>query len=335
MSNNTKQTEIKDLLNSRRYIKNYNPPKKKFVLTIDEKKVGALQNIVVVAGMHKSGKSTYTSAMIASAFTTFDIFKMKINLPENAGRVALFDTENPEDDFYSYLNRIKNFTQLNTIDQLKFDAFNFREDEPATILKFIEYYLEHNKDCSCIFIDGILDLIVDFNNVIESNNIKRFLKQITKKYNILVVVILHLGRNEIKTLGHLGSNLDRYANSQIIIKKNKEFKTFEMSCDFLRSDPDEFETISIQYSKEGYFMTDTQKPYKKRTFKDFTVGEHKSLASGLMPEKGLQYKNIIEELKEREGVGTNGAKDIVKIWIAESIIHKKFNQGNIYFYDPN
>jgi hypothetical protein len=327
----TKPTkEILEILEKRKYDKNYHPKQPPVLFRIDDKAIGVYQSYCCFSGIPKSGKSTFVSAAIASAFTKNPVFKMKLDLINTRNEIALFDTESSEYDFYRNIDRIKKFANANGTLDRRFFSYSLREDEPTQIKSFILAFLSTHPNCSCIVIDGLLDLIIDFNSVKESRDLINFLKKITKTYNCLVICVLHLGKKDLQTLGHLGSMVDRYANSVLKVEKNKETQTFELTPSLLRSDSD-FDPISIKYFDDGgYMLVDTEKPYKPRTYKDFTSDEHRMIATKLFKEAGMNYTEVIGNIVEYEGVGTSTAKGYMKIWIAEKIVIK--GQNNLWFY---
>jgi hypothetical protein len=94
-------------------------------------------------------------------------------------------------------------------------------------------------------LDGLLDLILNYNSEEECRLLIQFIKRITAQFNILLITVLHLGKKDKETLGHLGSASDRYAQSTLIIEKDKDQQTYNLSPKFMRSDAD-FETVSIK-----------------------------------------------------------------------------------------
>jgi len=310
---------IIDKLAQRRYNREYIPQNEQVILSIQEKVIGCLSSFVIYSGIPKSCKSTYMAITIASAFINNDIFGIKLKLPKDRQRIVYFDTESSEFDFYKQMQKIKYFAGVDVIPN-NFDAFATREDNPKDILLMIETYLIHKKDTSVIVIDGMLDLLYDYNEVRESRELIGWIKRITKKYNCLILGVLHLGKKDQNTLGHFGSQSDRYAQSTLKIEKNKDNNTFDLSASFLRSS-DDFSPIQITWN-HGWHQVDisTDKPH---TIKDWTLLEHKRCALKVLGDTGDSYENIIAYIKEMLGIGTNAAKGIVKYWIAEKVIYKR------------
>jgi hypothetical protein len=113
------------------------------------------------------------------------------------------------------------------------------------IKKFIEIYLQINSDCCILVVDGLLDLCLNYNCEIETRLLTNWFKKITKIYNILLIGILHTSKGTGDTLGHLGSNCDRWAQSTLLVERNKESAQITLKPKFLRSAPD-FDPIALE-----------------------------------------------------------------------------------------
>ena len=267
MTNETKTDPREDLLKQfekRRYNPEYTPAPDHRILTVGDKVVGSLQNYVVFSGLPKAGKSTFVAAAAASAIHPGEMFNIKINLPDNRKRICYIDTESSDYDFHRQMERIKKFSLRTSLPD-NFDAFAVREDAPNTIKKYIDNYIELYEDCSVVIIDGLLDLILYFNDELESRKLVNWLKKITKVNNILIIVVLHLGKKDGMTLGHLGSMTDRYAVSTLEVVKDKEQQAFILQSKFMRSDAD-FEPIALK-NYDGNFYQIEYEPTPKQNFK--------------------------------------------------------------------
>jgi hypothetical protein len=236
--------EIDAALAQRQYQNGYTPPPEIRVLQIDGKLIGSLQNIVCLSGLPKAGKSLFLTSAIASAFVPYSIFTIATFSPEKRKSVAYFDTESSEGDFYENINRIKKMIGKNDMPE-SFFAYKFRDLDSGDIMKYIEYFLSQRPEVSLIYIDGLLDLIVDYNDVRESRQIISWLKKITAVYNVLVIGVIHTGKKENNTLGHFGSMIDRYCQSVLRVEKDEKQHTFELRAKFLRSSAD-FHPVVLQ-----------------------------------------------------------------------------------------
>lgn len=239
-----KKPDILQTLELRRFNQDYMPPPDSRILSIRGKLIGSLNNFVIYSGLPKTGKTTYISALMASALHLGEFFGMKLDLPADRKRLAYFDTESSEYDHYRTISRIKQFTTFNRLPDT-FDSFMLRQDDHAAIMQYIEHYCKGYPDAAVLIIDGLLDLMLNYNSEEESKRLIQWLKRITAQYNVLIVGILHLGKKDKETLGHLGSSTDRYAQSTLLIEKDKAADTYNLTAKFLRSDGD-FEPIAIK-----------------------------------------------------------------------------------------
>jgi hypothetical protein len=308
--------DLHEKLNSRKFRNGYKPPEENVIFSIQGKNIGTSQSFVCFQGLPKAGKSTFITSAIASAFTHWDIFGMKINFPKDRKRICYIDTESSDFDYYRVLERIRSQIICDPLPH-NFDSFLFREDSPQDIQSMIEIYLQENKDCSVLVIDGILDLIADFNSVEQSFYLVQWLKKITKQHDLLILCVLHLGKKDQNSIGHIGSYLDRKSQSVLKIEKNKDKKTLDLIPTFLRS-TDDFDPISIQYTGGNWHQVNTD-PVQKGSY---IYGMEKTALINKLLFENRTYKDLISDFSEFTGKGQSTAKKIVKEWIAEGSIFK-------------
>jgi len=308
--------DLHEKLLSRKFKQNYTPQDEQVIFTIDSKVIGCAGGVVCFQGAPKAGKSTFITSAIASAFTTWDIFGMKLNFPPNRKRICYIDTESSDFDYYRVLDRIR---QQIITDHLphNFDSFLFKEDSPNEIKEMTELYLQENPDCSILVLDGILDLISDFNSVEQSFYLIQWLKKITKIHNLLILCVLHLGKKDQNSIGHIGSYLDRKSQSVLKIERNKENKTIDLSATFLRSS-EEFNPISIAYTGSSWNQVNTA---NEKTGTYIFGMEKTSLVNRILfqPRK---YSEMLSDLEEFTGKGSTTCKKILKDWINDGSILK-------------
>ena len=327
MENTDNKLTVTELLAKRKYNPDYQPKKEDIILTIGNRHVGSLSNFITFSGLPKAGKSTFISALVASAFVPYDVFTMKVHLPMERRKICYFDTESSDYDFYRQINKIKGFCEFTNLPDW-FNAYQVREDGSTQIRKMIEIYLEENKDCSVIVIDGLLDLIVNMNDERESSLLTKWLKKITKVYNILLITVLHQSKSNLSTTGHIGSASDRFAQSTLDIVKDKERNCYILSSRFMRSDMD-FEPITLMNFNGVFQQVDTEvkkEPSKKAT--DLNDMESKRLCSTII-NSPTNYNDISNEIIERTATSKAYAKNLIKIWISKGWIIK--GKDNKYF----
>lgn len=235
------------LLESVHYRPGYEPPRDQQVFEIEGANIGSLGNFIVFSGLPKAGKSSFLSAVLASACTGQPFYGMSVKLPENRP-IGLFDTESNESDFYSNLGRLRRIIGGDLPPVL--NAFTTRSMDAATNVELINLYVQKWKP-AVVVVDGLLDLISNYNDESQSRALVDWLKKTTNDYNTLLIGVIHLGKKDNHTLGHFGSMADRYAQSVLEVVKDKDRGLFTLKSKYLRSASD-FPEINLLYNGHTY-----------------------------------------------------------------------------------
>lgn len=218
-------------------------------LSIGENIIGSEGNFIMFTGLAGSGKSTFISSVISSFISKTEVLNFYALSYEihNKTRICLFDTEQGALSLQRKIKIIKKLSRKNEIYQ-NFDLYTVVEYEAKTIIKLIVTYLDNTPECAILVIDGLLDLANGmFNDERESNKLIKWIRKIAKKYKILIITVLHLGKKDNMALGHLGSASTRYCQSELEISKTKE-GTYKCVPKKLR-DAVGFDEIEIRYSE--------------------------------------------------------------------------------------
>ncbi len=325
------KNELLHLLQQTRFDPAGEPPLEQVVFRIQFKTIGSLGDFIMFSGRPKAGKSKYVAGGIAAAISSQEVFSMSIKLPKNKEKVAHFDTEQGK---YSHYKMMQLVTKLASIESLppNFNSYRCRSVAPAQIMALIEYYLKVNPDCGLVFLDGLLDMVDSMNDEKHSSYIKRWLKRITEEYNVLLAGVIHRGFSSDKSIGQIGSEGERAAQTVLLIEKNKETRQYTMRPEYMRDD-DEFDTIAIQYNKqlsiweqaEVIDLANEGKPAKmsKRRPGEYDISEHSNNSWRIFNSGSLlTYKNLIQRIKEVYAVGERWAVECVPILERNNIIFR-------------
>lgn len=258
-----------DALNLRRFDYSIIPPPEIKLLTIADNLILSRSNFALLTGAPKVGKSTFTSIILASAIARHAIFDIQLHRHSDKPRIALFDTEQANYDLYKSVARTMQLAGFTDRVPDTLDVFTLRKDNAETITKLIEFYLQNTPECGCIFIDGLLDMVLNFNDEKECKTMIDFMKRITADYNIGIVGVLHTGKTTGQSVGHIGSFADRYCQSNLEINKDASNNSINLKGKLLRSSPD-FAPISLMRDFDGKLFqidyvehTETEKKKKK------------------------------------------------------------------------
>jgi hypothetical protein len=241
------EINYKDLLTSCRIDQNTVIKDDNIYFKISDNVIGTAGNFIAFTGLPGSSKSTFIAGVIASAISRIDIFGFSVlTYPHlNKTRVALFDTEQTGYDYKRKEKLIKDLSRKKNIYE-KLDVFSVVEHTAYTILSMINEYLNNTPDCAILIIDGLLDCINDMNEQREAKRLIKIIRKWAKKFDILIIVVLHLGKKDLTAIGHIGSASTRYCQSELEISKTKD-ETYKLTPKKLRS-AGYFNPLEIYYS---------------------------------------------------------------------------------------
>lgn len=333
-----KQLDLQALLQSRRFDAGQEPPKEEKIFLIDWQTIGSLGDYSLITGRPKAGKTKYLAGAMAAAISRKEVFGMKIKLPDNKRRVVHFDTEQGRRSHFNLLQLVTTLAEMPM--PVFFDSYHCRQDSADKIMLMIDYYLKTHPDTGLLYIDGLLDLIANFNDVLDSKRLVDWLKRITEANNIHVTAIVHRSMSVDKSIGHLGSTLDRAAQSVLIVEKNKETKQYILKAEYLR-DGDEFTPIAIYYNKQleiwertdfidgnsdGRPITGKTANLLKRKPHDYDISQHMAYVSQIFNSQPIRsYDQLRQDIREIYGVGRDWATDCVKHLVSINLIWRTEN----------
>lgn len=196
----------------------YNQPiqEKNTILNIcvsgDWYKIAGLGNLVVIAGGQKSRKSTVGNAIIASALSETN--QINFALSSLGKNILAFDTEQPFERFQKSQHRLFRMAEK-TGNQQNYASYALRGFSKNERLQLIEQKIYSTDNLGIVLLDGIVDLVEDYNDLKESSAIVERLMKWTDEKQILLIVVLHLTKTTSQLRGHLGTELQNKADAVI------------------------------------------------------------------------------------------------------------------------
>jgi hypothetical protein len=213
--------------------------------------VGTYGNFSFVQAPPKS-KKTFFISLLSAVYLNGQLNGITGDLKGNRENKHLvhFDTE--QGNFHAQMVFKRPIEMTGTVTD-KYHTLALRQYSFNTRIEVIEFYLYDTldgKDIGLVIIDGIADLCSDVNNIEESNAVVQKLMKWTKELNCHIVTVIHSNFGTDKPTGHLGSFLEKKAETQIQLELNtvnKELVT--VSCK--RSRNASFDTFSFKVNKYG------------------------------------------------------------------------------------
>jgi hypothetical protein len=179
-----------------------------------EQRIFTLGNFSSIIGKAKAKKTFLVSMFTAAIINPGGLYERLRNYrPADRPLILYFDTEQGEWDCWNVIRRIETMSRRDE----NFRAFNLRPFSPEERRGVIDYAFTQFGDrcCYCV-IDGIADLVNDFNDAIEATETATMLMRLTHDYNCHITTLIHQNKNDNFATGHLGSAIMK--KSEILIE---------------------------------------------------------------------------------------------------------------------
>lgn len=226
-------------------------PEEQPLISIDGSCICSRGNISAICGEAKSKKTFLASALVASAmaipYNGLNNFK---NVDKDMNMNVLWvDTEQGERHVRKVIDRISTMTGAKMgglVAEPRLTTLTLRELAPKERYTVMVETLYHYP-FDLVVIDGIADLQHNTNDLEESDALVGALMALSTKTNTHILCVLHTNPGSDKARGHLGSSLQRKAESVIFVHRNGECSVVEPQ--FCRNEP--FERFAFAVSEEG------------------------------------------------------------------------------------
>lgn len=205
----------------------------------DDKVIASRGNIFTITGKAKSYKTFVTSIMVTSFLNGSSL---GLSGDGKDGKVLMVDTEQSKYHCWVVLNRIYKMAHRNPEQDYNDIRFmSLRELSPEDRRKCVDEAInEYHPDL--IIIDGIRDMIKDFNDLKESSEIVSWLMHLSSAENNSIGLVLHQNKADNNARGHLGTELCNKSETVLQVENSNGIGT--ISPLFSRNEP--IEPFSFQ-----------------------------------------------------------------------------------------
>ena len=213
--------------------------------------IGTYGNFSFLQAPPKS-KKTFFVSLLSAVYLANELqqFGGDLRADRQGKHLIHFDTEQSNFHAAMVFKRPIDMTGIKTD---KYHTLALRQLSFKERVDFIEYYLYdklESKNIGLVIIDGIADLCSDVNNIEESNAVVQKLMKWTKELNCHIITVIHSNFGTDKPTGHLGSFLEKKAETQIQLELNTVNKHLvTVSCKRSRNAP--FENFSFKVNNFG------------------------------------------------------------------------------------
>ena len=183
-------------------------------------------NLIAISAKWKNGK-TFLCDILCAIYLGCEVFDGMQGRNEQ-GKVQFFDTEQDMSDTARILQVINALTGKDNADRC--EVYCLRgisvegERETVSRYQFIVDAVRHTRP-RLVVIDGIADLIYNYNDVIESQTMVNNLAALASENNCAIVVVMHQnkGKDDKNMKGHLGTMLYQKCSDVFQVQKVESF----------------------------------------------------------------------------------------------------------------
>lgn len=268
-----------------------------------------LGDISAVTGLAKSGKSTFVAVLIASLLGC-DKFGLQAQQP--TAKVLYIDTEQHRRNVAKLCERVFSLAE-GAEDKIEFLAL--RELTPRQRANSVSLAVAYFRP-SVVVVDGIVDLINDFNNIEQSQDIVAYLSRVASTYDCHILNVLHTNKGAdsvglANMRGHLGAILGNKCAECWTIKKDGAVFTAKLTDS---RNGGEGVTISYTIGDDGQITTADEVISRQREAKEAKKRAEKlaELKEIFQSDTSLTYSEIVARIMEVTGKREDNAKKYFK-----------------------
>lgn len=165
--------------------------------------------LTVVSGEKKNGKTSFLTAMVATMMSGRDFGTMRRRTAP--GKILWVDTEQSSNDMSFAFERLFRQACIPLRDDSKKHDFYILKTRPLAPVQREQVLRDAVEQLqpSVVIVDGIRDLIEDFNDVTQSHYITtEVLRMLDQHPHMNVVCVIHTNPDSTRLRGHLGRELE-------------------------------------------------------------------------------------------------------------------------------
>ncbi|MCA0231888.1 MAG: AAA family ATPase [Bacteroidetes bacterium] len=210
----------------------------------------SLGDISFISGVPKSGKSSITGFIIATALTEkrplhFDSLGIEANY-QGERPIVYIDTEQHQ---AHTKKRLKSVLKMASVEKQNKDllrVMNWRGYPQKKRYEALIQALDYYKNACLWIIDGITDFVASSNNEEEGNILIGLLMQKASENNAAIILLIHENGQNGKLRGHIGSEAERKCGGAISVKKDRDKGVHFIEPKYLR-DAEDFTPVVFKY----------------------------------------------------------------------------------------
>jgi hypothetical protein len=185
-------------------------------------------NISAIIGKAKSRK-TFLSTMLSAALVVGSLYDKFWASQKKKLKVVYFDTEQGRGRAQKVFKRIVKLSGHAS----QMDMISMRPYSTSERMEMIDEYFASEKP-DFAFIDGIRDLIMDFNNLTQATELMTSLLRWSEAHDCHICCVLHTNKADRNARGHLGTELMNKAESILVVETRDGAEVSEVKPAYMR-----------------------------------------------------------------------------------------------------
>lgn len=326
---------IESMLDSRR-IKLAAPPAKPVpIFTLAGSRISTAGNLTIISAQAKHGKSAAVGAMIAAAFQKDEAgdYLGFGALPANGKALVHFDTEQSPFDAWQLVARAMKRAGVAT-EPSNLRSYAVLDLSVADRLRAMGAELERAAtECGgihSVLIDGVGDLCVSVNDPAEVTGLVDEIRALAVRYSCPIICVLHENPaapgNAGKTRGHLGSHLERKAESNLTVKKDPQTEVSVIHSNGKNRGPNIPESIAprFTYCEKAGMHISCERPMdsKAEAKREEMLEEVRQIFNTPESIAGLSWEDIHNRIQAINGIQRSGARKRFDKLVAAGLLKK-------------
>lgn len=281
------------------------PDEQQPLICLGETPVCTPGNHTLVVGKKKSRKSLLITLLLSI------FLKSRENL---AGHIAVFDTEQGKLHVWKGKDRLYRMTNQEA------PFFWLRGKSPQQRREFISQSVEHWNTRSPVplkimVIDGIRDCMKNINSEEETTEVIVWLEDLTNRYNLGIINVLHLNKTDGNARGHIGSELLNKAECIIEVSYDEKTTFSRVKCESAREKP--FDPFDFTHSPTGL-------PELLGVIVESNTSKNEVVKrlTEIFEDSSLRFAELTELVSQHFGKGATVAKRMIRDWVRQGWILK-------------
>lgn len=179
--------------------------------------IGTYGNFSFIQAAPKTKKTFLVTLLSAAYIGGADKFTGRLKGHRDGRCILHFDTE--QGAFHAQRVFSRTLDMCGVEDEC-YRTYGLRALSHKERLNVIRVGIEDTPNVGLVIIDGLADLVSDVNNIEECNAVVQEIMTLTQAFNIHIVTVIHTNFGSNKPTGHLGSAMEKKAETQIQLEKD-------------------------------------------------------------------------------------------------------------------